>query len=327
MNRYVSLFVQYVLFLGTGIVLIWWSVRNLTDAEVAHLFSSIRGADLLPVIPVLAMLLLSHYSRALRWRMLMEPLGILPSRANSFFAVMLGYLFNLLVPRMGEVMKCTVLARYERTPVDRLIGTMVAERAMDLVCLLTVVGGTFVFQPDLAGRLLGGMVGSSGQGRSYGLALIAILLVIGIAAWVLMRRYGHLRWIGRLRNAGKGVWLGLTSIRQIRNKPAFLFHTLFIWSMYLLSIRVGFHAMSSVSHLGMLPSLTLLSFGSLAMIVTQGGIGAYQIAVQESLIAYGIPAVNGLAFGWLLWGFQTLLVLAVGVVCLILLPLVNRHRK
>jgi hypothetical protein len=94
--------------------------------------------------------------------------------------------------------------------------------------------------------------------------------------------------------------------------------------MYLMSIRLGFYAMESVSHLGIKPSFTILSFGSLAMIVTQGGIGAYQLAVQKTLLLYDVSEVAGLAYGWLLWLVQTVMVLGVGLICLILLPIYNR---
>ena len=97
--------------------------------------------------------------------------------------------------------------------------------------------------------------------------------------------------------------------------------------MYLLGIRLGFLAMDSVAHLGVNPALTILSFGSLAMIVTQGGIGAYQLAVQKTLSLYGIDLVQGLAFGWLLWLFQTLLIIIAGIILLTLLPLLNKSKQ
>lgn len=333
MKKTFSLALQYVVFLGLGIFLIWWSVRNLTADEVGQLKGSLHDAHYLMVMPAVLMLLLSHYSRALRWKMLMEPLGFQPSNTNAFFAVMLGYFFNLLVPRMGEVMKCTMLARYEKTPVDKLIGTMVAERAVDVVCLLLVIGLTFFLQMDLAGTVFrsefqkigAGSEGSSGIASGL-MVLAAMAGFILVITW-LLRRYRHITFVVRLRNMARGVWQGLTSIRHIRNKAGFLFHTLFIWTMYLMSIRMGFYAMDAVSHLGMAPSFTILTVGSLAMILTQGGIGAYQIAVQKSLSLYAIPAVGGLAFGWLLWAFQTILVLVVGLSCLLLLPVINRKKS
>ena len=146
MKKFISLLAQYVVFLGLGLFLIWWSVRSLSDADMRSLRESLGVANYLLIVPAMGMLMLAHYSRALRWRIMMEPLGFQPSRSNTFIAVLLGYFFNLLVPRMGEVMKCTTLARYERTPVDRLIGTMVAERALDVLCLLTVFGLAFLSQ-------------------------------------------------------------------------------------------------------------------------------------------------------------------------------------
>jgi hypothetical protein len=97
--------------------------------------------------------------------------------------------------------------------------------------------------------------------------------------------------------------------------------------MYLMSIRVGFYAMDAVSTLGIRPSFTILSFGSIAGIITQGGIGAYQLAVQKTLLLYDINEVDGLAFGWLLWLAQTLMVLGIGFLCLVILPLVNRKKN
>ena len=330
MNKSLSLALQYMVFLGLGVFLVWWSVRSLTPEEVGQLKGSLRSARYLLILPAMAMLLLSHYSRALRWRMLMEPLGFEPRKTNTFLAVLLGYFFNLLVPRMGEVMKCTMLARYEKTPIDRLIGTMVAERALDVVCLAIVIALTFLIQADLAGRVMGAELeklggGLKGAGGATGWLLGAVAVIGGV--WLFFRiinRFSHIGWIAKTRGLFMGVMQGLTSIRLIKRKTAFLLHTLFIWTMYLASVYVGFQAMEPVSHLGFNPSMTILSVGSLAMIVTQGGIGAYQIAVQKSLSLYDISAVDGLAFGWLLWAFQTILILVAGIICLVLLPLVNR---
>jgi uncharacterized membrane protein YbhN (UPF0104 family) len=333
MKRYLSVILQYVVFLGLGVFLIWWTTRKLTDEEIRRLKDALIRAHYVLVLPAILMLLLSHYSRALRWRILMEPLGIKPGKANTFFAVMLGYFFNLLVPRLGEVMKCTTLARYEKTPVDRVIGTMVAERAIDFLCLIVVIGLTILLQADLAGpfvqqefrKTFAGSTGPEGYLRLFG--FLAILVgVVFFVRW-LFRRFPEQKLIRGIRNMAIGIWQGLTSIRYVRQKKAFILHTIFIWSMYLMSIRLGFLAMNEVQHLGIRPSMTILSTGSLAMIATQGGIGAYQYAVEKSLGIYGIDAVAGLAYGWLLWAVQTIMVLVVGLLCLVLLPYYNRNKK
>ncbi|MFN5760925.1 MAG: lysylphosphatidylglycerol synthase transmembrane domain-containing protein, partial [Sphingobacteriales bacterium] len=143
--------VQYAFFLGLGLVLLWYSSRNLTDAEISMMKQSIQGAQFWIAIPAALVFLASHYSRALRWKILMEPLGFHPSSKNTFIAVMLSYFFNLLVPRLGEVMKCTILAKYEKAPVDKLVGTMVAERAVDVISLFIVFFITLFLQVDLLG--------------------------------------------------------------------------------------------------------------------------------------------------------------------------------
>jgi hypothetical protein len=332
MKKTSSLIMQYALFLGLGLFLIWWSVRGLSAEEKRLLMDSLDQARYILVMPAMVLLILSHYSRALRWRLLMEPMGFQPSRMNTFFAVMLGYFFNLLMPRMGEVMKCTLLARYEKTPVDRLIGTMVAERAVDVICLLITIGATFLLQTELVGAALGpGFrdLANNLQDPSRLMRWLGVLLAVAAAvaglAW-LLKRYAHVSFIAKVRNIALGIWQGLSGIRHLKKRRAFLAHTIFIWAMYLLSIRIGFYAMEPVSHLGIEPSLSILSIGSIAMIVTQGGIGAYQLAVEKVLLLYNIPAVHGLAYGWLLWAFQTVLVLVIGLICLLLLPALNRKK-
>lgn len=329
MKKYLSLILQYVIFLGLGIFLIWWSMKSLSPEDMRSLKESLGAANYLLVLPAMGMIFLSHYSRALRWRIMLEPLGYQPSRSNTFIAVLLGYFFNLLVPRMGEVVKCTTLAKYEKTPVDKLIGTMVAERALDVVCLLVSFGLAIGTQMDLMDGLLGEQMakirgGGAGIGRTVLLGLSGLLIMV--LGYFLLRRFRHIAIIEKIWALANGIWQGLTSIRLIERKVEFVLHTVFIWTMYLMSIRLGFYAMEPVSHLGMGPSLTLLWTGSLAMIATQGGIGAYQIAVQKSLALYGVLPVAGLAFGWLLWAFQTVLMLVAGILCLIILPILNRDK-
>jgi len=318
---------QYVFFLGLGLLLLWYTTRNLTDAEITNMKNALRNANYGVVVIPMLMLFASHYSRALRWKILMEPLGFQPTNLNTFFAVMISYFFNLLVPRLGEVMKCTLLAKYEKTPVDKLIGTMVAERAIDVISLLIVIFLTIVLQIDVVGNYASTELGNAVRAR-FNPSSIAVLILLLAALFFLARfiisNYSHISVVGKVRTVLKGIWEGLTSIRQVKRKWAFLLHSIFIWAMYLLSIRMGFYAMKEVAHLGIEPALTILSFGSLAMIITQGGIGAYQLVVQKSMVLYGIPEFDGLAFGWLLWGLQTLMVLGVGLICLVLLPLINR---
>ncbi|HSK13190.1 MAG TPA: lysylphosphatidylglycerol synthase transmembrane domain-containing protein [Phnomibacter sp.] len=319
---------QYLFFLGLGLLLIWYSAKDLTPAQISELKGSFAQTRFLYILPVIFALLLSHYHRALRWRLLMEPLGYSPGRANTYLVVLIGYFFNLLVPRLGEVMKCTMLARYEKVPADKMIGTIVAERAVDVACLVLVTFIMLATQFQVLGETALDGLKQVIHNSSW---LKLLFYVVGIiAAFILLRyllrRFKRNRVIHGIRLFSRGIWHGLTSIGKIREKGWFLFHTLVIWLLYLLSIWLGFKAFPAVASMGLNASVAILVFGSLGMIVTQGGIGAYQLAVQKTLMLYGISAVTGLAFGWVLWGAQTAIVIAAGIAALTILPIMNRKK-
>ncbi|MGZ8537475.1 MAG: lysylphosphatidylglycerol synthase transmembrane domain-containing protein, partial [Flavisolibacter sp.] len=146
MKRPFITILQYLFFFGLGIVFVWLSVKDINYEQWLHIKDSIQRARHWLVVPALLFMFFAHYSRALRWKILMEPLGYKPSTFNTFAAVMIGYLVNAGVPRLGEVVKCSILAKYEKVRADRLVGTIVMERAVDVVCLLTVFIAALIFQ-------------------------------------------------------------------------------------------------------------------------------------------------------------------------------------
>lgn len=324
---------QYLLFLGLGIGLIWYSSKDLTPDQLTQLKNSWKQARFAYMIPVVLVMLLSHFSRALRWIILMKPLGYKPTVTNTYLAVLLGYFFNMLVPRLGEVMKCTVLAKYEKVAPDKLVGTILAERAVDFVSLFLVAILMVVIQFDRIGSYTIDTILSLVRSKGGQLSWIKLLLFIGaLVAFIMLirwlfRRFHHNAIVIRMKAIAKGIWEGIKSLKNIDNKPAFFFHSIFIWAMYLLGIWMGFLAFPPVAHLGFQASVSILVFGSLGMIATQGGIGAYQIAVEKTLVRFAIPNVMGLAFGWLLWAAQTAIVLLSGIAALLLLPFVNTKKS
>lgn len=324
--------VQYLIFLGLGIGLIWYSARELTPEQLTQLKNSWRLTRFVYIIPVALLMFLAHYSRALRWIILMKPLGYKPGITNTFLAVLLGYFFNMLVPRLGEVMKCTVLAKYEKVAPEKLVGTILAERAIDFLSLIAVAILMVALQFDRIGpyamQTLMTAAGNQGGNVSW-VKIILGLLAAGAAvalAWYLFKKFRSHRLMQRVTAIAGGIWQGIKSVRDMEQKSVFLFHTVAIWAMYLGGIWVGFMAFPPVAHLGLDASLSVLVFGSLGMIATQGGIGAYQIAVEKTLLKFGITSVMGLAFGWLIWGAQTAIVLAGGIAAMLLLPVVNRKK-
>lgn len=333
LKKRIILAVQFLFFLGLGLFLVWWMARGIDDKGWEQIRLSLKQANYWLFVPVFLMLLLSHYVRALRWKILMEPLGYKPGTFNVFNAVMIGYLANLAFPRLGEVLKCTLLARYEKVAPDKLVGTIVAERAIDLVCLITAFAITILLQIDTVGNYALITLQDIFLGDDKEFSWFRLVLFLGITAsalflfyWIL-RTFKHIKIIEKIRNVIKGIWSGLNSVRFIKRRRIFLLHTVLIWTLYFLSSRVGFYAMEEVSHLGTREAFSILSFGSIGMIATQGGIGAYQFIVQEILMLYGLSQITGFTFGWILWIAQTLVILLGGLICFILLPVINRKRN
>lgn len=333
MKKKVVSILQYLFFLALGIFLLWWSIRKIKDW--GEIKASLSNANYWLIIPVIISLLLSHYSRAIRWRILIEPLGYHPKQSNAYLAVLIGYMANLAIPRLGEILKCTFLARYEKVPADKLIGTIVAERAFDVLCLLVVIVITFLWQVDTIGGLLKETIATILQSKAEQLTTTRIILFfVGLFAalgliWYVLDRYAHLKFIQRIKIIVRGVWEGLISVKRIKNKGWFIFHSVFIWVMYWSSVRLGMYALQETSHLGWKESLSVLTTGSLAMIVPTpgGGLGVYHVFVQQTLLLYGLTESTGLAFGIILWVVQFFQMLLSGFVALLLFPYLNKSPK
>jgi uncharacterized membrane protein YbhN (UPF0104 family) len=334
MNKKILSILQYILFLGLSIFLVWWSVRKITDKGWEDIKNAFRNANYLLIIPVMITLLLSHYSRALRWKILMEPMGYKPRVANVYMSVLIGYMANLAVPRLGEVLKCTILARYEKIPADKLVGTIVAERAFDVLCLVLVILITFFTQADLIGGYLNETLNSIVKSKTNSLSASKMIILAGIlllaitAVIVVFKKFSHIGFIQKIKTIFEGIWHGITSVRYLKNKGWFIFHTIFIWTMYLLSVQIGFWAMKETAVYSIPNALSVLTMGSLAMIVPApgGGIGVYAWFVQNTMLIYGLKETIGFAFGQLMWSVQFFFSLISGFIALSLLPYLNKNR-
>jgi len=334
MNKKVISLLQYLLFLGLAIFLVWWSLGKIEHKDWLDIKGAWLRADFWLLIPVVLVLLAAHLSRAIRWKILMEPMGYSPSLLNAYFAVLVSYIANLFIPRLGEVLKCSILSRYEKIPTDKLVGTVVAERAFDLICLFIVFAITFFLQVDVIGdyasKMLNTLVNNgTSTGRRILNWLAIIMIIIGLLTTIrwAFKKFAHISLVQKIKEILRNIWHGLTSIRYLKNKGWFIFHTVMMWVFYLVAIRVGMAAMKETSIYGMKESLSVLSMGSIGMIVTQGGVGAYPLLVQETMMLYGLTENMGKAFGWLLWLVQFFMVIVFGALSLLLLPLVNRKKK
>src|SRR5450755_3682747 len=180
MKKHFLSVLQYIFYASLAVFFVWLSVRGMDHEKWELLKKAMDHAHYWLLVPVFSLLLVGHWLRALRWRQLMEPMGYHPSKLNAFFAVMIGYFVNLGAPRLGEVIKCTILARYEKVPAQKLVGTIVAERVFDVICLVLVFGLTFVFQFDIVTSMLHDYIYPLFQNKNGHTAYQKIFLVIAL---------------------------------------------------------------------------------------------------------------------------------------------------
>lgn len=325
--------IKYLFFLALGIFFVWLSVKDLNHDRWLKIKDAVAHGRKWVIAPVIIMLFLAHYVRAIRWKLLMEPLGYKPTNFNAFAAVMIGYLVNTGVPRLGEVFKCTLLARYEKFKMDKLIGTILIERAVDLVSLLIIFFVAIIWQGDIFGQFMFDLLKKFFHDRTGHLSttklIIAssIFIALLICFYIILKRFGHIDVIARIKMVIRNIQHGLSSIRYLKHKRLFFFHSVALWGLYLCSTYAGLYAIKETAHLGIHGAITTLAVGSVGMILTPGGIGAYPLLVSQLIGLYGLDAITtGTASGLLLWSAQTIIILLGGFVCFALISYVNKKR-
>lgn len=324
MKKLLSKTIQYILFPVFGILIIWHLYK---DQKATEIMDALRN-DINFVWIALSIVLgiLSHVSRAMRWQLLLEPVEKKPSLNTTFWAVMTGYLANLVFPRMGEVSRCGVLSKYEKMSFTRVIGTVVAERLIDVLVLVIVALVVFVLQFELITYFFSQYL----KIDSFATVLqspifYGLIISIGIVIYLFIHFSDQLKVLKQI----KSLWLkfadGLGSIRKIRNVPAFVLHTIFIWLMYFLMIYVCFFSMKQTSILTLDTGITILLTGSLGMLApVQGGIGPWHFMVIATLKLYGIDGNDAGIFALVVHAAQNTMIIVVGLMAFIVLPLFNK---
>jgi glycosyltransferase 2 family protein len=338
MSKRIRTILQYSFFLALGIFLAWWSLKDLSGDNKSAIREALKTARYWLVLPVFVILFLSHYIRAVRWKLLMEPLGYKPSTTNTVFAVFIGYMANQAFPRLGEVLKCTVLAKYENIPADKLIGTIILERVIDAITLIVVFGITIAIQPTIYGQLMDTIFNPIGTGSkedvgaksnlsSIILLVIAGVLVIVLLVWMIKNKKGFSDLGLLFKKIGRSIWQGVSAIQHLKRRGLFIFLTVSMWALYLTGGYIGFMALKETQQYGINEAFTVLSAGSIGMVATPGGIGSYAILVQKTMQVYGLNGGIALAFGWILWVAQFAVILVGGLISFVAIPYYNKNKK
>lgn len=320
---------KYTVFLGIGIFFMWWQLSKMTPAQKIEFSTSLRNANYLYIIPVFFMAILSHLSRAMRWRILIETMDYKPSVINTFYATLCGYFANNFVPRSGEILRCTLLGRKEKIPFTKLVGTIITERLFDLVCYILVIAITFLIQIKTVSEFIADKINAMPVDAAKMplwmkvLVFIAIVAVVFFIIRIVFIKYKSHPYIGKIKTLIADFKEGISTILRLKKKKEFLAHTFFIWAMYLLQIYIGFNALTATDGLGMGAAFSVLTLSTLAMIISPGGLGAFPLAVQQVLLAYN---VDNISFGWLMWGVSTGIIILAGLISFVLIN-INKHEK
>ncbi|HSI71034.1 MAG TPA: lysylphosphatidylglycerol synthase transmembrane domain-containing protein [Gillisia sp.] len=321
MKRTTKKILKIILPLLLGVFFIYYSIKSATPQERLELWENITSAH--PGWIALSLLcgLLSHISRAYRWKYLLQPMGYNPKFANRFMAVMAGYLANFGIPRSGEVLRGLTVSGYENIPFEKAFGTIISERIADFIMLLLIIGLTLLLQAEY----LLTYFRENEINPLITFALLIGLLTAGILTLKFIRR-STLPLMLKIKTFAKGLLEGMRSILKMKQKWAFLFHTVFIWVMYVLMTYVLIFTIPETARLSFGIVMVIFVVGSFTISATNGGIGVYPVAIGAALMLFGVSKQGGEALGWITWGTQTLLVLLLGGFSFLFLPVFNRKK-
>ncbi len=310
-----------ILPIALGVFLVWYWYNSTSEEDREQIIYYIKEADLFWVGISILFGVLAYISRAIRWNYLLQPLGYRSRLSNNLLIILMAYFANLGIPRMGEILRPTALATYENVPFEKGLGTIVIERVVDVIMLISIILVTLLLQTDIILSFL--------QEKGFPLASIISLLSLGIVGFVIfmvfIKKSNH-KLALKVKHFLKGLLDGVLSIFRMKNKWGFILHTLFIWGCYIGMLWVIKFTVPETIGLTMSQLLVAFVAGALAMMFTNGGIGLYPIAVSKALAIFGINSISGDAFGWIMWISQTIVLVVFGAISFLLLPLLNRNR-
>ncbi|RYJ43703.1 lysylphosphatidylglycerol synthase transmembrane domain-containing protein [Flavobacterium beibuense] len=302
-----------------GVFLIIYIYRQFTPEQLEEVSNSFKTANYLYVYISLFFGLTGFWARAYRWKYTLAHIGYTAPFSVKFGAVSITYLMNMFIPRSGEVSRALVLKRYADVPFDKGFGTIIAERIIDLILLVIVLGLTVLLQFDMVKEYLVDVPFK--KLILYG--SVAGILFLGS---ILFFIYSKLNWVKKLKIKISGLVEGALSVFKMPNKWPFLLLSLYIWFSYVLMFYITIYALPETAGLSFGSVITTFVVGSLAITFTNGGIMWFPVMVAKTLTAYGVPFTAGTAFGWIVWGSQTGLIFLLSGLSFLLLPLLQKSK-
>lgn len=346
MKSFLINLLKFSLFLGVGLLILYFVYSNQNAAYQAEcelnqvtaedcslikkVISDFRSVNYFWIFLVLLSFTISNVSRAIRWNMLIRPLGYQPRFVNSFFATVIGYFANLGFPRLGEVLRPATMAQYEKIPLEKLVGTVVVDRIIDVISILIVSGLAFLLAFDTIWDFLNEYADFDDKfGGLWNLALLGLggLAAVGLAFYLLRKQIMATKIYAKIVDLARGFWQGIQTVRQLDRPWLFLFHSVNIWFMYFMMTYLCFFAFEPTAHLSAVAGLVVFVLGGWGVVIpSPGGMGTYHFLAQTGLMMYGVSGDDG--FSWANIAFFSINLgcnVLIGLIALIALPIVNRN--
>lgn len=348
MKNFLITVLKFSLFLGVGLTILYFVyVRQETAYQaqcikdgipeadcslIQKVIDDFTGANFFWILMVLVAYVFSNISRAIRWHMLLKPLGYRPKYRNSFFTIILGYFANLGLPRVGEVVRAATFSKYENIPVEKTMGTIVVDRAVDVLSLFTALGLVFLFEYDKIWSFLSENMGDGNSSKSLWeytwFQAFAIIGIFSLAAVFMMRKkIQQTNFYQKAIKILRGFWEGMKSIKKVDKPLLFVFHSVNIWFMYFMMTYLCFFAFTPTAGLAPMAALMVFVFGAFGILIpSPGGMGTFHFLAIQALAMYGVSGGDAFSFANILFfSVQLGCNVIVGIVALILLPIVNRN--
>ena len=339
-------FLKFLVFLSVGLGILYLVYQGQNKAYLAQcaldgvpaedcslmqkVIEDFKGLNMLWVYGVFAAFTFSNFIRALRWNMLLRSLGRRPRIINSFLTIMLGYFANLGLPRLGEVLRPVTMARYEKVPVEKVLGTIVVDRTMDVLSLLVMVGLAFLLEFDTLWGYLSENMATSEGGGLLGNPIIQGIGALGFMGLILLivfrKKIQSSAFYHKILNVLKGFWDGIMSVKKLESPGLFIFYSITIWVAYYLMFYMYLPAFSPTAHLGFLVALMVFVFGTFGIVIpSPGGMGSYHFLVMAALALYGVTGSDAFSFANFSFFATHFCNVVFGLIAVIFLPMINKN--
>jgi len=307
--------------LALGVFLIYYSYTKFTPEQLDEISFYFKKADYIFIVLSVFLSLVSHIIRAIRWNLLLAPIGYIPSVLNNFMAISVAYLMNMFIPKSGEISRGIVLDKYEKVPFDKGFGTIISERVVDLVFLMAFTALALFLEFDSLYGFLTEIINPS----KLIFAFLG-LIVLGIIFFLFLK-YSKSKLTQKLREFLLGLKDGVFSIFNMEKKFSFIFQTFLIWGLYLLSFYTAMLALDDTASIPIGTIIIAFVVGSFSFAFTNSGFGSYPFFVAAILAVFGIPETAGTAFGWIVWTSNISSIILFGGLSFLFLPIYNKGKE